>query len=128
MRELDFEEFKRIEEYVRRKEEEYRKRVEEEERRRKEAIQFVLENSFILGKAETNDELSEIMRYKDRIDQIRRLRGIDLRVFTWDGKVIAIPIEVKASFSISIDEILKHARRFGESLAFFEEVDEVDTQ
>ncbi len=119
----DFEEFKRIEEYVRRKEEEYRSRVEEEERRRKDAIQFLLENSFILGNAETDDELSEILRHKDRIDKIRRLRGIDYRVIVWDGKVIAIPFEVKAPFSTTIDEILKHARRFGESLAFFEEAD-----
>jgi len=123
MRKLDFEEFKRIEEYVRRKEEEYRRRVEEEERRRREAIQFLLENSFILGKAETDDELAEIMNHKDRIEQIRRLRGINFRVFVWDDKVVAIPSEVKASFSITMDEILRHARRFGESLAFFEEVE-----
>lgn len=115
-------EFKRIEEYMRRKEEEYKRRVEEDERRRKEAIQFLLENSFILGTA-TDDELSEIIRHRDRIEQIRRLRGIDFRVFTWDGKIIAIPSEAKASFSININEILKHAKRFGESLLFFEEVD-----
>ncbi len=124
MRKGDFEDLKAIEEYVRRKEEEYRKRVEEEERKKREAIEFVLNNSFILGTADIDDELTALVKHRDRLEKIQKLRGLDYRIITWNEKVIAIPREVKASFSLTIDEILRNAKRFGESLAFFEEVEE----
>ena len=124
MRKRDFEDLKAIEEYLRRKEEEYRKRVEEEERKKREAIEFVLNNSFILGTADIDDELTALVKHRDRLEKIQKLRGLDYRIITWNEKVIAIPREVKASFSLTIDEILRNAKRFGESLAFFEEVEE----
>ena len=122
----DDEDIRKIEEWLKRREEQHRQRIDEEEQRRQQAIEFLKQHTFILGSCNgEGSETETILKYTHRIRRLQQHYGIEFRVFVWSGKVIAIPAntEPKAAFRININELLPHAKRFGETLAFFVECD-----
>jgi hypothetical protein len=121
------EDFKAIESYLRSIEERYKKLIDEKEQKCREAIEFLKQHTFILGHClgHCNGEVEtdEILRYNSTIKQLQDRLRKNFNVFEWEGQIIAIPVSLGASIRINISELLPHAKRFGESLAFFTEVD-----
>jgi len=115
---------KALEMELRRLEEQYRQRISEEEQKRMRAIEFLKQHVFILGSSDgETSETEAILKHSSRIRQLQQMYECDFHAFVWDAKVIAIPVGLKASFSVNVKELLPHARWFGESLAFFEDGD-----
>jgi len=114
---------KHLEEYFEKREKELEERKLVEEEKRREAIRFIKEHAFILGKANDNAEFEEITRYADKLLDLQKKYGCQFHAFVYNGLVIAIPNRnFGVSFSLDVSEVLSCAKRMGESLADYFDV------
>lgn len=116
-------ELKHLEEYFERQKRELEKRKILEDERRREAIQFIKEHTFILGKANGNKEFEEIARYSSKLLNLQRKYNCHFYVFVYNDVVLAIPnSNFGVSFSLNLSEIIPYAKRVGENLVDYFEI------
>ncbi len=116
-------ELKSLEEYFERQKRELEERKQLEDEKRLEAIQFIREHTFILGKVNGGREFEEIARYTNKLLNLQKRYGCQFYAFVYNDVVLAIPnCNFGISFSLNLSEILPYAKRMGENLVDYFEI------